>query len=67
MCVFCAAAPAVAAMGAVAQGEERKKEKQAAARGEIVTRSTRRIGLFTAFALLVVFLASAFYHTHSPI
>ena len=65
MCVFCAAAPTVAAVGAVAQGKEREKIKQAVERGETSARP-RPIGALAAFALLVIFFASAIYHTHQP-
>ena len=65
MCVFCAAAPTVAAVGAVAQGKEREKYKQAVECGETPARP-RPIGAIAAFLMLLIFIASAIYHTQQP-
>jgi hypothetical protein len=65
MCVFCAAAPTVAAIGGVAQGKERERIKQAIEHGETRARP-RPIGAISAFLILFIFIASAIYHTHQP-
>ena len=66
MCVICAAVPAVATLGTAADGEQRKRQKELEARGEPTARRQYPIRTLTAFAMLVLFLASAFYHTHQP-
>ncbi|MEW5719110.1 MAG: hypothetical protein AB1817_10815 [Chloroflexota bacterium] len=66
MCVICAAVPAVATIGTAADGEQRKRQKESQVRGEKTTRRQYPIRALTALAMLVLFLASAFYHTHQP-
>jgi hypothetical protein len=66
MCVICAAVPAVATLGTATDGEQRKRQKELEARGEKIARRQYPIRTLTALAMLVLFLASAFYHTHQP-
>ncbi len=66
MCVICAAVPAVATLGTAADGEQRKRQKELEARGAPTARRQYPIRMLTALAMLVLFLASAFYHTHQP-
>jgi hypothetical protein len=63
MCVICAAVPAVATLGTAADGEQRKRQKEAHARGEKTTPRQYPIRVLTALAMLVLFLVSAFFHT----
>ena len=66
MCVICAAVPAVATLGTAVDGEQRKRQKELEARGEPSVHRQYPIRMLTALAMLVLFLASAFYHTHQP-
>lgn len=66
MCVICAAVPAVAALGAAADGEQRKHQKESQARGAPPTRRQYPIRALTALAMLALFLVSAFYHIQQP-
>jgi hypothetical protein len=66
MCVICAAVPAVATLGTVADSEQRKRQKASQARDEQTARRQYPIRLLTALAMLVLFLGSAFYHIHQP-
>jgi hypothetical protein len=66
MCVFCAAVPAVAALGTAADGEQRKHQKGSQVHASATPRRQYPIRMLTALAMLVLFLGSAFYHTHLP-
>lgn len=69
MCMFCAALLAVVTATAVAQGEQRKKIKQAEsrqpteARAGMIALSPRRISQLGALAFVGVLIASVVYHT----
>lgn len=65
MCMFCAAVPAVTAMGAAASGEQRQKIKTAQASG-VTPPHARPYGKFTVLAILSLLIISALYHTQQP-
>lgn len=65
MCMFCAAIPTVAAMGAAAHGKQREAARQAAQAGQPAPRRALPVKeAATALVVLLVF-ASAVYHTQS--
>ncbi len=72
MCMFCAAMPMVVAATAVAQGEQRKKLKEASSQKPVESHrkmrmiSPMRISQIGAAAFAGLLIASAFYHTHMP-
>jgi len=66
MCTICAAVPVVAALGTAADGKQRKRQKESQARGNQIAHPRYPIRVLTALAILVLFLASAIYHTHQP-
>ncbi|MBI5302812.1 MAG: hypothetical protein HY868_11805 [Chloroflexi bacterium] len=63
MCMFCAAVPAVAAMGVAAAGEHRKKIQAAETRGETRPRRAYHIGSLTVITMIGLFIVSAIYHS----
>lgn len=66
MCAICAAVPTVAALGIAADGEQRKRRKELAARGETIPPRSYPIRWLTALGMLILFLIAAVYHTHQP-
>lgn len=66
MCTICAAVPTVAALGIVADGEQRKRRKELAARGETLPPRSYPIRVLTALAMLILVLIAAIYHTQQP-
>lgn len=66
MCAICATVPTVAALGIVADGEQRKRKQASQARGEKTTPRQYPIRVLTVLAMLALFLVSAFYHTQQP-
>ncbi len=66
MCMFCAALPATAALGAAAQGEKRKREKEALGRGESFKFARVPVGALTGLVVVVLVIVSTIYHSHHP-
>jgi|GEM_PF-313469 len=62
MCVFCAAIPSVAALGAAAHGQQRQKEKQAKVENQPAPKR-KPIAKTTAALVVGLVIASALYHT----
>jgi len=62
MCMFCAAVPAVAALGAAADGEQRKKIKA----DDAARIKPRPYGKLTLLAIVTLLAISALYHTQRP-
>ncbi|HVP21165.1 MAG TPA: hypothetical protein VMS73_04825 [Anaerolineaceae bacterium] len=69
MCVFCAAIPITAAIGASVQSSQREKIKQALMNGTKPPKILIPVGPATAVAVSGLVVASIVYHTHyiSPI
>ncbi len=67
MCVFCAAVPAVMAVGTAAQGRQREQRKAAEARGDPAPRLSLPVGKLTTAAVMVLVAAAVVYHTRPPI
>lgn len=65
MCAICAAVPTVGALGIAADGEQRKRRKELAARGQTLPR-VYPLRALTALAILALVLVAAIYHTHQP-
>lgn len=66
MCMFCAAIPTVAALGAAAHGKRREAERQAEQQGRPVAKSRLPIAKTTTALVVVLVVASAVYHTQQP-
>ena len=65
MCMFCATAPAVAAMGVGMQAKQRKERKVAEARGEVPQKSKVPAGPATIVILLGLLVISAIIHSNN--
>jgi hypothetical protein len=65
MCVFCASAPAVMAVGVGMQAKQRKECKAAEARGEKLPKPKVAAGPATVLVLIAVFAASAIFHSNN--
>jgi hypothetical protein len=66
MCVFCAAAPAVMAVGTAVKGRQREQREIAEARGETPRRALLPVGKLTTVAVIGLAVAAVIYHTHQP-
>lgn len=66
MCAICAAVPTVAALGIAAEGEQRKRRKELAARDETIPPHAYPIRWVTVGGILLLFLIAAVYHTQQP-
>jgi hypothetical protein len=66
MCVICAAIPAVAALGSAVDGEQRKRQEESKVREDQAVRPQYPIRPLMALAMIVLFMTSAFFHTHQP-
>jgi hypothetical protein len=62
--MFCAAVPTVLSLGFAARHEQRKKQAEAAARGQAPVSPSAPIGQLTAAAVAVAVVAAVAYHTH---
>jgi hypothetical protein len=62
MCMFCAAVPMAATFGVVMDNKQRKNQQ---AKGRSVG-SIRPILLSTVFIILLLMIASAYFHTKFP-
>ncbi len=64
MCVFCAAIPAAAAIGAKAKAKQRKELEQAETEGKTSSRKIIPAGAATVVAVTSLAVCSVVYHTH---
>lgn len=67
MCMFCAAVPTVAALGLAARGEQQRKRKEAAARGEPPPRPVLPAGKVSAAVLVAIVVAAIAYHAQMSV
>ena len=65
MCMFCATAPAVAAMGIGMQAKQQKERKMAEACGEKTPQPKVPAAPVTVLALIAVFVISAIIHSNN--
>jgi uncharacterized iron-regulated membrane protein len=65
MCMFCATAPAVAAMGVGMQAKQRRERKAAEARGEAPQKSKVPAGPATIVIVLGLLVISAIIHSNN--
>ncbi len=63
MCVFCAAIPAVAAMGTAAQGKQREAARQAEREGRPIPKPKVPPAKIAAVAVALLAVGSVIYHT----
>lgn len=66
MCLFCAAIPTVAALGAAAHGKRRAAERAAEQQGHSLPKRKLPIAKATTALVVVLVVASAVYHTQQP-
>jgi hypothetical protein len=64
MCMFCAAVPTVLSLGFAARHEQRKKQAEAAERGQSPVSPAVPISQLTTVAAAVAVVAAVVYHTH---
>ncbi len=63
MCMFCAAIPAVTAMGVAAHGQQREAARQAESEGRPVPKPKVPAAKITTALVVVLAVASIIYHT----
>jgi uncharacterized membrane protein YidH (DUF202 family) len=66
MCLFCAAIPTVAALGAAAHGKRREAERAAERQGRSLPKRKAPIAKATTALVVALVIASAVYHTQQP-
>lgn len=66
MCLFCAAIPTVAALGAAAHGKRREAERAAEQQGQPLPKQKLPIVKATTALVVALVIASAVYHTQQP-
>jgi hypothetical protein len=64
MCIFCAAIPVTASLGARARSRQLRQARLAEERGETPLRRVVPVGPLTAAAVSGLVIASVVYHTH---
>ncbi len=67
MCMFCAAIPTAATLGAVVNSKQRTAEKTALAGGKPLPRRRVATGPVTAGVVTLLVIGSIVYHTHFPV
>ena len=63
MCMFCAAIPAVAAMGTAAHGKQREAARQAEAEGQPAPKPKVPPAKVAGVVVALLFVGSVVYHT----
>ncbi len=67
MCVFCAAVPVVASLGAREQSRQAREAREAAEQGKPAPAKRLPAGWVTIVAVGVLITGSVIYHTHTLI
>ncbi len=63
MCMFCAAIPAVAAMGTAAQGKQREAARKAESQGQPIPKPKVPAAKVTTVVIVLLAIGSVVYHT----
>ncbi len=67
MCMFCAAIPTAAALGAVAHGKQQEAKREAEREGQPAPQPKLPVAKVTAAVVAGLVIASAIYHTQQPV
>jgi uncharacterized membrane protein YidH (DUF202 family) len=67
MCIFCAAIPAVAAVGTAAHGQQREAARKAEREGRPAPKPKVPPAKAAGVLVVALVIASVVYHTHLPV